>query len=73
MALFRPKTLQTSGHVVSELFGFQQVTGEFLLTGVTVLLIFISLFLAVAQERCQFVDHLAFATANRRPVTGLQS
>src|SRR5215472_5494153 len=58
-AFFRPKTLQTSGHVLSALFGFQHVTGEFLLTTGTIVLIFISLFLAVAQERSQFIDRLA--------------
>src|SRR5205807_8244875 len=47
-AFFRPKTLQTSGYVLSALFGFQHVTGEFLLTTGTIVLIFISLFLAVA-------------------------
>src|SRR6266576_3868797 len=58
-AFFRPKTLQTSGHVLSALLGFQHVTGEFLLTTGTIVLIFISLFLAAAQERSQFIDRLA--------------
>src|SRR5437588_87730 len=35
-AFFRPKTLQTSGYVLSALFGFQHVTGEFLLTTGTI-------------------------------------
>src|SRR5947208_8019716 len=35
-AFFRPKTLQTSGHVLSALLGFQHVTGEFLLTTGTI-------------------------------------
>jgi D-alanyl-lipoteichoic acid acyltransferase DltB (MBOAT superfamily) len=62
-AFFRPKTLQTSGYVLSALFGFQHVTGEFLLTTGTIVLIFISLFLAVAQERSQFIDRLALQPA----------
>jgi alginate O-acetyltransferase complex protein AlgI len=62
-AFFRPKTLQTSGHVLSALLGWQHVTGEFLLTTGTILLIFISLFLAVAQERSQFIDRLALQPA----------
>ena len=43
--------------------GFQHVTGEFLLTTGTIVLIFISLFLAVAQERSQFIDRLALQPA----------
>lgn len=62
-AFFRPKTLQTSGHVLSALLGCQHVTGEFLLTTGTIVLIFISLFLAVAQERSQFIDRLALQPA----------
>src|SRR5437879_2146974 len=62
-AFFRPKTLQASGHVLSALFGFQHVTGEFLLTTGTIVLIFISLFLAVAQECTQFIDRLALQPA----------
>jgi alginate O-acetyltransferase complex protein AlgI len=62
-AFFRPKTLQTSGYVLSALFGFQHVTGEFLLTTGTIVLLFISLFLAVAQERSQFIDRLALQPA----------
>lgn len=38
-AFFRPKTLQTSGYVLSALFGFQHVTGEFLLTTGTIVLL----------------------------------
>src|SRR5690349_5197632 len=63
MAFFRPKTLQASGYVLSALFGFQHVPGEFLLTTGTIVLIFISLFLAVAQERAQFIDRLALQPA----------
>ena len=63
MAFFRPRTLQASGYVLSALFGFQHVTGEFLLTTGTIVLIFISLFLAVAQERTQFIDRLALQPA----------
>jgi uncharacterized membrane protein YadS len=63
MAFFRPRTLQASGHVLSALFGFQHVTGDFLLTTGTIVLIFISLFLAVAQERTQFIDRLALQPA----------
>jgi len=62
-AFFRPKTLQTSGHVLSALLGFQNMTGEFLLTTGTIVLIFISLFLAVAQERSQFIDRLVLQPA----------
>src|SRR5213082_239962 len=62
-AFFRPKTLQTSGHVLSALLGFQHMTGEFLLTTGTILLIFISLFLAVAQDRSQFIDRLVLQPA----------
>src|SRR5438067_2061815 len=63
MAFFRPRTLQASGYVLSALFGFQHVTGDFLLTTGTIVLIFISLFLAVAQERTQFIDRLALQPA----------
>ncbi len=62
-AFFRPKTLQTTGYVLSALFGFQHVTGEFLLTTGTIVLLFISLFLAAAQERNQFIDRLALQPA----------
>ena len=63
MAFFRPRTLQGSGYVLSALFGLQHVTGEFLLTTGTIVLIFISLCLAVAQERTQFIDRLALQPA----------
>jgi alginate O-acetyltransferase complex protein AlgI len=63
MAFFRPRTLQVSGYVLGALFGFQHVTGEFLLTTGTIVLVFISLFLAVAQERNQFIDRLALQPA----------
>ncbi|PYJ68572.1 MAG: hypothetical protein DME76_11960 [Verrucomicrobia bacterium] len=59
MAFFRPRILQASGYVLSALFGLQHVTGEFLLTTGTIVLTFISLCLAVAQERTQFIDRLA--------------
>jgi D-alanyl-lipoteichoic acid acyltransferase DltB (MBOAT superfamily) len=62
-SLFRPKTFHTSGHVLSALLGFQHVTGELLLTTGTIVLIFVSLFLAVAQERSQFIDRLALQPA----------
>lgn len=62
-ALFRPKTLQTSAYVLGALFGSTHVTGEFLLTTGTIVLIFVSLFLAVAQERSQFIDRLALQPA----------
>jgi alginate O-acetyltransferase complex protein AlgI len=62
-AFFRPKTLQTSAYVLGALFGSHHVTGEFLLTTGTIALIFISLFLAVAQERSQFIDRLALRPA----------
>jgi D-alanyl-lipoteichoic acid acyltransferase DltB (MBOAT superfamily) len=62
-AFFRPKTLQTTGYVLGALFGFQHVPGEFLLTTGTIVLLFISLFLAVAQERNQFIDRLALQPA----------
>ena len=63
MAFFRPRTLQASRYVLSAIFGFQHVSGEFLLTTGTIVLIFISLFLAVAQERSQFIDRLALQPA----------
>ncbi|HEY4270539.1 MAG TPA: MBOAT family O-acyltransferase [Candidatus Udaeobacter sp.] len=63
VTFFRPKTLQSSEQVLSGLLGFQHVTGEFLLTTGTIVLIFISLFLAVAQERSQFIDRLALQPA----------
>src|SRR6266850_82971 len=62
-ASFRPKTLQTSGYVSGALFGSHHVTGDFLLTTGTIVLIFISLFLAVAQERSQLIDRLALQPA----------
>lgn len=65
-ALFRPRTLQASGYVLGALFGSQHVTGEFLLTTGTIVLIFISLGLAVAQERTQFIDCLALQPARIR-------
>ena len=60
---FRGKTLQSSGYVLGALFGSTHITGDFLLTTGTVVLIFISLFLAVAQERSQFIDRLALQPA----------
>jgi alginate O-acetyltransferase complex protein AlgI len=63
MPFIRGQTLQASGYVLSGLFGFHHVTGEFLLTTGTIVLIFISLFLAVAQERNQFIDRLALQPA----------
>ncbi len=62
-AFFRPKTLQTSAYVLGALFGSHHVSGDFLLTTGTIVLIFISLFLAVAQERTQFIDRLALQPA----------
>ena len=62
-SFFRPKTLQTSVHVLGALFGSTHISGEFLLTTGTIVLIFISLFLAVAQERNQFIDRLALQPA----------
>src|ERR1051326_7045675 len=62
-AFFRPKTLQTSAYVLSALFGATHITGDFLLTTGTIVLIFISLFLTVAQERSQFIDRLALQPA----------
>jgi alginate O-acetyltransferase complex protein AlgI len=63
MAFFRPRTLEASGYVLSALFGFQHVPSEFLVTTGTIVLFFISLFLAVAQERNQFIDRLALQPA----------
>src|SRR5947207_4502529 len=60
---FRGKTLQTSAYVLGALFGSDHVTGDFLLTTSTIVLIFISLLLAVAQERNQFIDRLALQPA----------
>src|SRR5262245_53524660 len=62
-SFFRPRTLQTTGYVLGALFGSTHVSGEFLLTTGTIVLIFISLFLAVAQERNQFIDRLALQPA----------
>ena len=62
-AFFRPKTLQTSGYVLRALVGFQHLPGEFLLTTGTIVLLFVSLFFAVAQERNQFIDRLALQPA----------
>jgi D-alanyl-lipoteichoic acid acyltransferase DltB (MBOAT superfamily) len=56
---FRGKTLQSSGYILGALFGSTHITGDFLLTTGTIVLIFISLFLTVAQERSQFIDRLA--------------
>ena len=50
-------------YVLSGLFGFQHIGGEFLLTTGTIVLLFISLFFAVAQERTQFIDRLALQPA----------
>ena len=60
---FRGKTLQSSGYMLGALFGSTHITGDFLLTTGTIVLIFISLFLAVAQERSQFIDRLALQPA----------
>jgi len=49
--------------VLSALFGFHHVTGEFLLSTGTLVLLFIFFFLAVAQERNQFIDRLALQPA----------
>src|SRR4029077_16800041 len=62
-SFFRGRTLQASGYILSGLFGFHHMTGEFLLTTGTIVLIFISLFLAVAQELTQFIDRLALQPA----------
>jgi len=63
MPFIRGQNLQVCGYVLSGLFGFQHITGEFLLTTGTIVLFFISLFLAVAQERTQFIDRLALQPA----------
>jgi alginate O-acetyltransferase complex protein AlgI len=63
MPFIRGQNLQVSGYILSGLFGFHHVTGEFLLTAGTLVLFFISLFLAVAQERTQFIDRLALQPA----------
>ena len=60
---FRAKTLQSSAYVLGALFGSHHVTGDFLLTTGTIVLVFISLFFAVAQERNQFIDRLALQPA----------
>lgn len=60
---FRGKTLQSSGYIFGALFGSTHITGDFLLTTGTIVLIFISLFLAVAQERSQFIDRIALQPA----------
>ena len=63
VAFFRASTLQDSAFILRGMFGFHHVTGNFLFTTGTVVLFFISLFLAVAQERNQFIDRLALAPA----------
>jgi len=63
IAFFRARTLQDTAFILRGMFGFQHVTGEFLFTTGTIALFFISLFLAVAQERTQFIDRLAIAPA----------
>jgi len=63
IAFFRARTLQDSAFILRGMFGFQHATGEFLLTTGTIVLFFISLFLAVAQERNQFIDRLALTPA----------
>jgi len=63
IAFFRARTLQETAFILRGMFGFQHVTGEFLFTTGTIVLFFISLFLAVAQERTQFIDRLAIAPA----------
>jgi alginate O-acetyltransferase complex protein AlgI len=60
---FRGKTLQSSGYVLGALFGSTHISGDFLLPTGTIVLIFISLFLAVVQERSQFIDRLALQPA----------
>jgi alginate O-acetyltransferase complex protein AlgI len=60
---FRGKTLQSSAYVLGALFGSTHITGDFLLTTGAIVLIFISLFLTVAQERSQFIDRLALQPA----------
>ena len=62
-AFFRARTLQDSGSILTAMFGFQHMAGEFLLTTDTIVLLFVALFLAVAQERSQFIDRLALAPA----------
>jgi D-alanyl-lipoteichoic acid acyltransferase DltB (MBOAT superfamily) len=62
-AFFRGKTLSQSQFVLHEMLGFSQVTGEFLLTSYSIVLGLIALVLAMAQERNQFIDRLAFAPA----------
>ena len=44
--------------------GVPSCNGEFLLTTGTIVLIFVSLFLAVAQERSQSIDRLALQPAH---------
>ena len=60
---FRGKTLQSSAYIIGALFGSTHITGDFLLTTGTLVLMFISLFLTVAQERSQFIDRLALQPA----------
>jgi len=62
-AFFRPKTLQTSANQRFFITLSIAVPFVFLLTTGTIVLIFISLFLAVAQERSQFIDRLALQPA----------
>jgi D-alanyl-lipoteichoic acid acyltransferase DltB (MBOAT superfamily) len=62
-AFFRGKTLSDSLSVLHEMLGFSLVTGKFLLTSYLIVISLIALLLAVAQERSQFIDRLAFAPA----------
>jgi alginate O-acetyltransferase complex protein AlgI len=62
-AFFRAKNLHDTGFILSGMFGFHHVAGEFLLTTGTIVLFFIALLLAAAQERSQFIDRLALAPA----------
>jgi alginate O-acetyltransferase complex protein AlgI len=62
-AFFRSKSLQNTGFILGGIFGFHHVPGEFLLTTGTIVLFFISVFFAVAQERNQFIDRLALQPA----------
>src|SRR5262249_40248927 len=62
-AFFRARTLSESAFVLHQMLGFSHVTGQSLLTSYTIVLAAIALPLAIAQERNQFIDRLAFAPA----------
>ena len=62
-AFFRPKTSSDQRICVKWAFGVPAYTRPIPATTGTIVLVFISLFFAVAQERNQFIDRLALQPA----------